>query len=41
MNIKTGLFFFLTLCCIIAPISDVIDHICIEIKKILGKNKNK
>ena len=33
MNIKTGLFFFLTLCCIITPISDVIDHICTEIKK--------
>ena len=29
MSIKTGLFFFLTFCCIITPISGIIDHYCI------------
>ena len=29
LSIKTGLFFFLTFCCIIIPISGVIDHYCI------------
>ena len=26
MNIKIGLFFFLSFCCIMTPISDIIDH---------------
>ena len=37
MNIRTGLFFFLTFCFIITPISGIIDHYCImenEVKKI-------
>ena len=28
MSIKTGLFFFLTFCCIIIPISGILDHYC-------------
>ena len=41
MSIKTGLFFFLTFCCIIIPISGIIDHYCImEILKKSGENKN-
>ena len=42
MSIKRGIFFFLTFCYIITPISGVIDHYCIikDFKKI-GKNKNK
>ena len=40
MSIKAGLFVFLTFCCIITPISGIIDNYCItENKK--GKNKNK
>ena len=43
MSIKTGLFLFLTLCCIITLISGIIDHYCIMEKnfKISGKNKKK
>ena len=43
MSIKTGLFFFLTFCCIITPISGTRDHYCImeNQKKKLGENKNK
>ena len=39
MRIKTGLFFFLLFCCIITPISGIIDRYCIteNIKKNLGK----
>ena len=38
MSIKTGLFFFLTSCCIIAPISGIIDHYWIMENK---KNQEK
>ena len=31
MSIETGLFFFLTFCCIIIPISGIIDHYCIRL----------
>ena len=42
MSIKTGLIFVLTSCCIITPISGIIDHYCImENKNKLGENKNK
>ena len=43
MSIKTGLFFFLTFCCIITPISGIIDHYCIweNFLKNPGKSKNK
>ena len=42
MSIKTGLFLFLTFCCIITPISDIIDHYCImENFKKSGENDNK
>ena len=42
MSIKTGLFFFLTFCCIIAPVSGIIDHYCImENSKRIEENKNK
>ena len=43
MSIKTGLFFFLTFCCIIFPFFDVIDHYSIMSKflKHLRENKNK
>ena len=39
MSIKAGIFFFLTFCCFITPISGIIDHYCImkNFKK-LGKN---
>ena len=40
ISIKTGLFFFLTFCCIITPISDIIQHYCIiENFKKSGKNR--
>ena len=29
MSIKTGLFFFLIFCCIMTPISGIVDHYCI------------
>ena len=29
MSIKTGLFFFLSFCCIITPISGIINHYCV------------
>ena len=43
MSIKTGICFFLTFCCIITPISGIIDQYCImeKIFKKSGKNKNK
>ena len=42
MSIKTNLFFFLTLCCIITPISGIIDHYCImKNYKKLGENRSK
>ena len=43
MIIKTGLFFFQTFCCIIIPISVIIDHYCImeNLKKQSRENKNK
>ena len=43
MSNKTGLFFFLTFCCIIIPISGIIiDHYCImEIKKKIREIKDK
>ena len=34
ISINTGLFFFLTFCCIITPISGIIDHYCIIEKKL-------
>ena len=40
MNIKTGLFFFLTFCCIITPISGIINYYNV-LKKNLAENKNK
>ena len=41
ISIKTGLFFFLTFCCIIIPISGILDLYCIMKKlKISGENKN-
>ena len=40
MSIKAGLFFFLTFCCIVTPISRI-DHYCIiENFKKIEKNKN-
>ena len=39
MSIKTGLFFFLTFCCIIIPISGILDHYC-NMEK-LFKNREK
>ena len=39
MSIKTGLFFFLTSCCIIIPISGILDHYC-NMEK-LFKNREK
>ena len=42
MSINTGLFFFLTFCRIITPISGIIDHYCIMEDLIKsGENKNK
>ena len=42
MGIKTGLFFFLTFFCTIAPISGIIDHYCImENLKESRENKDK
>ena len=42
MSIKTGLFCFLTFCCIITPISGIIDHYSVtENKKNSKKNKTK
>ena len=40
MSIRTGRFFLRTFCCIITPISGILDHLW-KIKKKLGKNKNK
>ena len=39
MSIKTGLFFFLTFCCIITPISGNTNHYCVmgNLKKFLRK----
>ena len=41
--LKQVFFFFLTFCCIIIPISVIIDHDCImeNFKKKSGENKNK
>ena len=41
MIVKTSLFFFLTFCCVIIPISGIIDQYCImgKSKKIGKKNK--
>ena len=39
MSIKTGLFFFLTFCCINIPISGIVDHYC-NMEKFL-KNREK
>ena len=44
MSIKTGLFFFLTFCCIITPISGIINYYYVMEnwkKKNSGENKNK
>ena len=42
MSIKTCLFFFLTFCCIITPISGIINYYYImENRKKTGENKNK
>ena len=39
MGIKTGRFFFLTFCCIITPISGIVN--CYGIMKIFLKNREK
>ena len=40
-SIKIGLFFFLTFCSIIAPVSGIIDHYCIMEKFLkMGESKN-
>ena len=40
MNIKTGVFFFLTFCCIITPISGIINHYYVmENFKKIGRKK--
>ena len=41
MSIKTGLFFFLTFCCIITVISGIIDHYCIMENQKKKKKKKK
>ena len=40
MSIKTGLFFFLTFCSIITPVSGFINYYYVKKKK-SGENKNK
>ena len=40
MSIKTSRFFFLTFCCVITPISGIINHYCI-MKNLKNKSEKK